>query len=228
MNGTAARAIDRPWLKEYPADVPADIDPEAFDSIKDILSQACERFAPKAAFTCMGKTLTFAELDRLARDFAAYLQNDLKLTRGDRVAVMMPNILQYPVAIFGILRAGYVVVNCNPLYTPRELEHQLKDSGAKAIIVVENFATTLEQCIAKTAVKHVITTQLGDLLGFPKSLIVNLVIKYQKKMVPAWNITGAVRFKDALAKGAASNYVKPAVAGSDIAFLQYTGGTTGV
>jgi len=228
MNATAAQAQDRPWLKEYPKDVPADINPDAFDSVKDILNQACERFAAQPAFTCMGKTLTFAEIDRHARDFAAYLQNDLKLTRGDRVAVMMPNILQYPVAIFGILRAGFVVVNCNPLYTPRELEHQLKDSGAKAIVVIENFATTLEQCIAKTSVKHVITTELGDLLGFPKSLIVNWVIKYKKKMVPSWNIAGAVRFKDALAKGAASQYTKPAVAGSDIAFLQYTGGTTGV
>jgi len=226
MNATAAQAQDRPWLKEYPKDVPADINPDAFDSVKDILNQACERFAAQPAFTCMGKTLTFAEIDRHARDFAAYLQNDLKLTRGDRVAVMMPNILQYPVAIFGILRAGFVVVNCNPLYTPRELEHQLKDSGAKAIVVIENFATTLEQCIAKTSVKHVITTELGDLLGFPKSLIVNWVIKYKKKMVPSWNIAGAVRFKDALAKGAASQYTKPAVAGSDIAFLQYTGGTT--
>ncbi len=228
MNTTAAQGNERPWLKEYPKDVPADIDPEAFDSIKDILNQACERFAAQPAFTCMGKTLTFAEIDRHARDFAAYLQNDLKLTRGDRVAVMMPNILQYPVVIFGILRAGFVVVNCNPLYTPRELEHQLKDSGAKAIVVVENFATTLEQCIAKTSVKHVITTELGDLLGFPKSLIVNWVIKHKKKMVPAWNIPGAVRFKDALKKGAELPYTKPSVAGSDIAFLQYTGGTTGV
>ena len=218
----------RPWLAQYPNGVPADIDPDAFDSIKDILNDACARFHDRPAFTCMGKTLTFGELDRLARDFAAYLQSELKLSHGDRVAIMMPNILQYPVALFGILRAGFVVVNCNPLYTPRELEHQLKDSGAKAIVVVENFANTLEQCIAKTAIKHVITTEIGDLLGFPKSLIVNLVIKYKKKLVPAWNLPGAVSFKSVLAKGAGMNYTKPNVVGSDIAFLQYTGGTTGV
>jgi len=228
MNAPMPSSTARPWLDQYPKGVPADIDPDAFASIKDILNQACERYSDKPAFTCMGKSLTFSELDRLARDFAAYLQCELKLTRGDRVAIMMPNILQYPVAIFGILRAGFVVVNCNPLYTPRELEHQLKDSGAKAIVVIENFATTLEQCIGKTAVKHVITTELGDMLGFPKSLIVNLVIKYKKKMVPAWNLPGAVPFKAALAKGADLAYTKPDVVGSDIAFLQYTGGTTGV
>ena len=228
MNAPMPTSNARPWLDQYPKGVPADIDPDAFASIKDILNQACERFADKPAFTCMGKSISFAELDRLARDFAAYLQCELKLTRGDRVAIMMPNILQYPVAIFGILRAGFVVVNCNPLYTPRELEHQLKDSGAKAIVVIENFATTLEQCIGKTAVKHVITTELGDLLGFPKALMVNWVIKHKKKMVPAWNIPGAVKFKAALAKGADLAYTKPDVVGSDIAFLQYTGGTTGV
>jgi long-chain acyl-CoA synthetase len=228
MNAAALPIQDRPWLSGYPKGVPADIDPDAFQSLKDILNQACERFGDKPAFTCMGKTLSFRELDKLSRDFAAYLQAELKLTRGDRVAVMMPNILQYPVAIFGILRAGFVVVNCNPLYTPRELEHQLKDSGAKAVLVVENFATTLEQCIAKTNVKHVITTELGDLLGFPKSFIVNWVIKHKKKMVPPWNIPGAKRFKDVLAKGALHPYAKPDVVGSDIAFLQYTGGTTGV
>lgn len=228
MNAFAEPIPARPWLSAYPSGVPAEIDPDAYQSIKDILNQACEKFADRPAFTCMGKSMTYRELDVAARNFAAYLQNDLKLTRGDRVAVMMPNILQYPVAIFGILRAGFIVVNCNPLYTPRELEHQLKDSGAKAIVIIENFATTLEHCIANTSVKHVMTTQLGDMLGFPKSLIVNLVVRHKKKMIPAWNIPGAITFKSALAKGASLPYEKPALAGSDIAFLQYTGGTTGV
>jgi len=218
----------RPWLSSYPAGVPTDINADEFSSIKDLFNQSCEKFANRNAFTCMGKTLSFSDLDTLTTQFAAYLQNDLKLTRGDRVAVMMPNILQYPVAIFGILRAGFTVVNCNPLYTPRELEHQLKDSGAKAIVVVENFANTLESCIAKTEVKHVITTQLGDMLGFPKSLIVNWVIKHKKKMVPAFNLPNAVKFNDGLKRGAALTYMKPTIASSDIAFLQYTGGTTGV
>jgi long-chain acyl-CoA synthetase len=228
MNAMSEPIPARPWLSSYPAGVPAEIDPDAYQSIKDILNQACEKYADRPAFSCMGKTITYRELDIAARNFAAYLQNDLKLTRGDRVALMMPNILQYPIAIYGILRAGFVVVNCNPLYTPRELEHQLKDSGAKAIVIIENFATTLEQCIAKTGVKHVLTTQLGDMLGFPKSLIVNLVVRHKKKMIPAWNIPGATTFKDALSKGASLSYEKPNVVGSDIAFLQYTGGTTGV
>jgi long-chain acyl-CoA synthetase len=228
MNAMTDPVRDRPWLNSYPEGVPAEIDPDAYQSLKDILNQACETYRDKPAFTCMGKTLSFAQLDAMALQLAAYLQSELKLTRGDRVAIMMPNILQYPVAIFAILRAGYVVVNCNPLYTPRELEHQLKDSGTKAIIVVENFAKTLEQCIANTGVKHVITTGLGDLLGFPKSLIVNWVIKHKKKMVPEYNLPQAVRFKDALSRGASLAYVKPDVVGSDIAFLQYTGGTTGV
>ncbi len=228
MNATAAPVYARPWLSEYPKGIPADIDPDAYTSLNVVLQQACQRYANQAAFSCMGKTLSFSQLDRLARDFAAYLQGELKLTRGDRVAIMLPNILQYPIAICGILRAGLVVVNCNPLYTPRELEHQLKDSGAKAIVVIENFATTLEQCIAKTSVKHVITTQLGDLLGFPKSFIVNWVVKHKKKLVPVWNLPGAVSFKSALAKGQTLPLNEPAVVGSDIAFLQYTGGTTGV
>jgi long-chain acyl-CoA synthetase len=228
MNAIAEPVNVRPWLSSYPAGVPADIDPDAFASIKDLFNKSCEKFPNKTAFSCMGKSMTFAELDVATRNFAAYLQSDLKLTRGDRVALMMPNILQYPIAIFGVLRAGFTVVNCNPLYTPRELEHQLKDSGAKAIVVVENFATTLEQCIAKTGVKHVITTQLGDMLGFPKSMIVNWVVKHKKKMVPAWNIPNTVTFKDTLSRGASLTYTKPEVVGSDIAFLQYTGGTTGV
>ncbi len=219
---------ERPWLSSYPTGVPANIDPDAYASIVDLIGESFKKFQHKKAFTCMGKSLTFDELDRKSRNFAAYLQNDLKLIRGDRIAVMMPNILQYPAAIFGILRGGYVVVNCNPLYTPRELEHQLKDSGAKAIVVIENFVTTLQQCVAKTDVKHVITTQMGDMLGFPKSIIINAVLKRIKKMVPAWKIPGSVRFVETLAKGAGLPYNKADVVGSDIAFLQYTGGTTGV
>ena len=226
--GNTPAAQARPWLSSYPVGVPTDIDPDGYASINALVNEAFGKFKDKNAFTCMGKSLTFAALDAASTKFAAYLQSELKLTAGDRVAVMMPNILQYPVAIFGILRAGLVVVNCNPLYTPRELEHQLKDSGAKAILVVENFATTLEQCIAKTDVKHVITTQLGDMLGFPKSMIVNWVVKHRKKMVPPWNIAGAVTFNDAMDAGAALPIREPANVGSDIAFLQYTGGTTGV
>ncbi len=226
--GNTPAAQARPWLSSYPVGVPTDIDPDGYASINALVNEAFGKFKDKKAFTCMGKSLTFAALDAASTKFAAYLQSELKLTAGDRVAVMMPNILQYPVAIFGILRAGLVVVNCNPLYTPRELEHQLKDSGAKAILVVENFATTLEQCIAKTDVKHVITTQLGDMLGFPKSMIVNWVVKHRKKMVPPWNIAGAVAFNNAMDAGAALPTREPANVGSDIAFLQYTGGTTGV
>lgn len=228
MNAIAESAPHRPWLAAYPKGVPHDINPDGYTSLKDILNKACQKYSNKVAFTCMGKSITFQELELAARNMASYLQNDLKLARGDRVAIMMPNILQYPVAIYAILRAGYTVVNCNPLYTPRELEHQLKDSGARAIFVVENFANTLEQVIGKTDVKHVITTQLGDMLGFPKSLIVNWVIKHKKKMVPAWNIPSAVSFKAALARGETLQYNQPVVVGSDIAFLQYTGGTTGV
>ncbi len=176
----------------------------------------------------MGHTISYGELDRQSRAFASYLQNVLKLEKGDRVAVMMPNILQYPIAIFGILHAGFTVVNVNPLYTPRELEHQLHDAGAKAIVILENFATTLQQVIDKTSIRQVITTQAGDMLGFPKSLLVNWVVKYRKKLIPPWNIAGAISFKDALAQGRSATYRPPLVAASDYAFLQYTGGTTGV
>ena len=224
----AASPIDRIWLNSYPEGVPEEIDPDAYASINDIFNQACRKFAHLPAFTCMGKTLTYAELDALAMAFARYLQGTLKLAKGERVAIMMPNILQYPVAVFGILRAGLTVVNCNPLYTPRELEHQLKDSGASAIVIVENFASTLEQVIAKTPIKQVITTQLGDLLGFPKSMLVNYMVKHKKKLVPAWKLPGAITLKSALAKGRSALFTPPAMANTDLAFLQYTGGTTGV
>ncbi len=231
MNDTAAvvaPTVERIWLKSYPDGVPAEINPDSYDSINDVFDQACVKYANSAAFTCMGKTLTYADLDELAKAFAGYLQGTLKLVKGDRVAVMMPNILQYPVAVFGILRAGLTAVNCNPLYTPRELEHQLKDSGARAIIIVENFATTLEQVITKTEIKQVITTQLGDLLGFPKSLLVNYMVKHQKKLVPPWKLPGSITLKEALSAGRLAPFTAPKLANTDLAFLQYTGGTTGV
>lgn len=227
MNAIVAEHI---WLSSYPAGVPAEIDADRYSSIADIFNQACHKYRDLAAFTCMGKTLTYGDLDEKTAAFASYLQVVLKLEKGDRVAVMMPNILQYPVAIFGILRAGFTVVNVNPLYTPRELEHQLHDSGAKAIVIVENFAITLEQVLSKTHITQVITTQVGDFLGFPKSLLVNYVVKHKKKAVPAWNISGSITFKSALSQGhlAAASYVAPQVQSGDHAFLQYTGGTTGV
>jgi long-chain acyl-CoA synthetase len=224
----SASDVATPWLKSYPPGVPATINAARFSSIKDLFNQSCQKYANDAAFSCMGKTITFAELDRLTRAFAAYLQGELKLQQGDRVAVMMPNILQYPVAIFGILRAGLTVVNVNPLYTPRELEHQLNDSGAKVVVILENFATTLEQVIGKTSVKKIVTTQLGDLLGFPKSMLVNWVVKHKKKLVPPWNIPNTISLKAALSAGARAPYTPPKVAATDLAFLQYTGGTTGV
>ncbi len=219
---------ERIWLASYPPGIPHDIDPDRYPNINAVIDEACKTYRDRPAFTCMGKTQTFGDLDLAATHLAAYLRTALKLAQGDRVAIMMPNILQYPIAVFGILRAGLIAVNCNPLYTPRELEHQLKDSGAKAIIVVENCAATLEAVIGKTDVKHVITTGVGDLLGFPKSLIVNFVIKHKKKMVPDYSLPGAVPFKSALSEGSGLSFERPVVKGADLAFLQYTGGTTGV
>ena len=227
-HATATSSIDRPWLKAYPPGVPAEVDADKYASITEVFLKSCEKFRDLAAFSCMGKTITFEDLDRQTLALAGYLQGVAKLQKGDRVAIVMPNILQYPIAIFGILRAGLVVVNCNPLYTPRELEHQLKDSGAKAILIVENFANVLEKVIDKTEVKHVITTQLGDLLGFPKGLITNYVVKHKKKMVPAWNLPGSVTMKSALSSGRSVSFAPPAIVNTDLAFLQYTGGTTGV
>ncbi|HEX4857398.1 MAG TPA: AMP-binding protein [Usitatibacteraceae bacterium] len=221
-------AADAPWLQSYPSGIAHTIDPDRYPSINAIVDEACKTFADRPAFTCLDKTLSFREVDTRATQLAAYLSGVLRLSRGDRVAIMMPNLLQYPIAVFGILRAGLVVVNCNPLYTPRELEHQLKDSGAKAIVVVENCASTLEQVIARTDVRHVVTTQVGDLLGFPKSLLVNFVIKHRKKLVPTWSLPGAVSFRAALASGSAAPFSPPQMRGDELAFLQYTGGTTGV
>lgn len=217
-----------PWLAEYPPGVPQTIDIDAYASLADVLERSCAKFGASPAFECMGQRIDFAALDRLTQDFASYLQNVLGLQRGDRVALMMPNLLQYPVALFGVLRAGLVVVNVNPLYTARELEHQLRDSGAKAIVVVENFCATLQQVIDKTQVKHVITTQVGDLLPLPKRVLTNLVVKRVKKLVPKWRIDGSIGFRETLAKGRMQPYARLPLTHDDIAFLQYTGGTTGL
>ena len=221
-------ATDRVWLKTYPKGVPADIDPSAYANVREIFAESCRKFSAAPAFTNMGRTITYGELDRLSRDFGAWLRGPAGLARGARVALMMPNLLQYPVALFGALRAGFTVVNCNPLYTPRELEHQLKDSGAEAIVILENFAHTLQAVRASSQVKTIVTTQLGDMLGFPKSAITNFVVKRVKKMVPEWSLPGAVTFGDALAGGHGKPLEEPPLGHDDIAFLQYTGGTTGI
>ena len=220
--------VDRIWLKHYPSGIPAEIDPDRFSSIPDLLGKTVARFPNRPAFHNLGYTLTFTALERLSRDFAAFLQGLPGMGKGERVAIMSPNLLQYPVALFGILRAGMTVVNVNPLYTPRELEHQLKDSGAKAIVIVENFARTLQRVLPDTPVEHVITTQVGDLLPPRKRLIVNFIVKRAKRMVPAWRIEGSLKLRTALARGARSPFKAVDVAPDDIAFLQYTGGTTGV
>jgi long-chain acyl-CoA synthetase len=220
--------MEKIWLKSYPAGVPADIDADRYRSINAVFEESCQRFGAKPGFVHMGRQLTFAELDRYTAQFASYLQHVCGLKKGDRIALQMPNSLQYPIAMFGALRAGLIIVNTNPLYTPREMEHQFKDSGAQAIVITANFAHNLEQVIAQTGIKHVIVTELGDMLPFPKGWIVNAAVKYIKKMVPAYNLPGAVTFKQALAKGAAKPMQPVEVNSDDIAFLQYTGGTTGV
>ncbi len=216
------------WHKGYDAGVPYEINPNEYSSINDVLEVGFTKFKDLPAFHNMGTTLTYSEIELLSRKFASYLQNDLQLQKGDRVAIMMPNILQYPIALFGVLRAGLVAVNVNPLYTPRELEHQLKDAGCKAIVIYANSAAVLEKILANTPVKTVILTEIGDMLKFPKNYIVNFVIKNVKKMIPAFNIPNAVDFKECLAKGAAEKFKKADVKLDDTAFLQYTGGTTGV
>jgi len=220
--------MNKPWLAQYPAAVPAEIDFGPLASLNDVLGASCARFADRPAFNSMGTVMSFRQLDEASRAFAAWLQKVAGLKRGDRVALMMPNLLQYPVAMFGVLRAGMVVVNVNPLYTPRELEHQLNDSGAAAIVVLENFAHTLEQVLRATRVRVVVTTQVGDLLPPLKRVLTNAVVKYVKKMVPRWRLEGAIAFNRVLAAGRAQSLDEPALSRADLAFLQYTGGTTGV
>ena len=217
----------RPWLKAYPEGVPADIDETQYVSLVALMQESFAQYADRVAYSFMGKDVTFGQTDKLSQALAAYLQS-LGLAKGERVAIMMPNCPQYPVAVAAILRAGLVVVNVNPLYTPRELEYQLKDSGAKAIVIVENFASTLEECIANTPVKQVVLCAMGDQLGFLKGTLVNWVVRHVKKMVPDFNLPAAVRFNDAIAKGQRAKLTPPHLTPDDVAVLQYTGGTTGV
>ena len=220
--------MNKIWLNSYPEDVPAEIDINAFKSVTEVFEYSANKFRDRPCFSNFGTTLSFGDMDQAARNLAAYLQQKVGLKKGDRVAIMMPNLLQDPISIFGILRAGLTVVNVNPLYTARELQHQLKDSGTTCIIILENFAHVLQDIIDQTDVRHVIVTRMGDCLKFPKSMLVNLVIKYVKKMVPSYKLAGAVAFKDALATGAGLSLTKIETRHDDIAFLQYTGGTTGV
>ncbi|MCX7057194.1 MAG: AMP-binding protein, partial [Proteobacteria bacterium] len=221
-------AVDKIWLKSYPPGVPAEIDPDQFRSLVQLFDSAVLKYADRPAFTNMGRTITFRELDTLSRTFGAWLQKEARLKRGERIALMMPNILQYPIALFGALRAGLVVVNTNPLYTARELEHQLKDSGAKAIVVFENAAHVLEQCIGATDVEEVIITGIGDMLGFPKGPIVNFMLRHVRKQVKRYTLPDAHSFDAVLEQGKWVNLETPKLTLDDIAFLQYTGGTTGV
>jgi long-chain acyl-CoA synthetase len=220
--------MEKIWLKSYPPGVPAEVNLDEFNSLNSVLKWVCERYPDLPAFSNQGTTITYRQLDGLSRSFAAYLQNVAGLSRGERIAIMMPNLLQYPIALFGALRAGCIVVNTNPLYTPRELEHQLVDSGAIAIVVLDNFAHTLEQVLPNTSVRHVITTSVGDMLHFPKAQIVNLVFKHIRHMVPEWHIPGAATFSEALKRGADMALNEIVLKAGDTAFLQYTGGTTGV
>jgi long-chain acyl-CoA synthetase len=219
--------MDRIWLKSYPPGIPAQIDPARLQTLKQLLEETCAQHADRVAFVQMGTQLTYRQLDERTRAFGAWLQHN-GLKKGDRLAIMLPNTLQYPIALFGALRAGLVVVNTNPLYTAPELEHQLQDCGAVAIVIIENFAHVLQQVIAKTSIKHVLVTAAGDYLGFPKSLIVNYVVRHMRKQVPAWNIPQSRSFTDAVAAGAGLQLAPTALSSDDLAFLQYTGGTTGV
>jgi long-chain acyl-CoA synthetase len=220
-------SIERPWLAHYPEGVPAQIDINQYASLAAVVEEAFERFRHRPAFSSFGKVLSYGQIDEMSRQFAGYLTGELKLGKGDRIAIMMPNVLQYPIALFGALRAGLVVVNTNPMYTARELKHQLEDAGAKAIVVLDNFAATLQQVVAETHVEHIVTTGIGDLLG-AKGVLINFALKHVKKMVPDYQLPHAVRFTDALSKGASHPLPKVQLDHEDIAFLQYTGGTTGV
>ena len=219
--------MEKTWLNEYQEGVAHEINVDEYKNIPHILDKSFEDYADKPAFTCMDKTFTYHEIDYLSKKFGSYLQNQLGLSKGDRVALMMPNILQYPVALMGVLRTGMIAVNVNPLYTAKELEHQLNDSGAETIIIFENSASILEKVLPKTKIKNIITTGIGDLLGFPKSMIVNFVIKYVKKMVPSWDLN-SIKFNDVLADGDQAKFKAADISLDDVAFLQYTGGTTGL
>ena len=216
------------WLKRYPPEVPKTLDLDPDETLVDIFAYACDKFPQRPAFVNFGRTLSFADLNELSGRFAAYLQTELALARGDRVAIMVPNLLQYPVALFGILRAGLVVTNINPLYTSHELQHQLNDSGARAIIIVANSAHELTPVVADTQVEHVLVTEIGDLLGFPKRQLVNFVVRYIKRMVPSYSLPAAIPFGDALRRDGPAFEPPADLCGADLAFLQYTGGTTGV
>jgi long-chain acyl-CoA synthetase len=220
--------VDRVWLQHYPPGVPTDIDPDEYASLREIFEEACAAYGNRIAYRNLGATLSYAQLEALSRAFAAWLQKKSGLAHGDRVAVMMPNLLQYPIALYGILRAGMVVVNVNPLYTARELEHQLKDSGAKVIVILENFAHVLQEVLPRTGLKHVLVTKVGDLLGFPRGMMVNFVLRRVRKQIPPWNMPGASTFKSALSAGLGLKLEAAEIGPQDIAFLQYTGGTTGV
>ncbi|EIG25814.1 long-chain-fatty-acid--CoA ligase FadD [Haemophilus paraphrohaemolyticus] len=220
--------MEKIWFDNYPPNAEKTIDVTKYESLVEMFEAAVKRHPDMPAYINMGQVLTFRKLEERSRAFAAYLQNELRLEKGDRVALMMPNLLQYPIALFGALRAGLVIVNVNPLYTPRELEHQLNDSGAKAIVIVSNFAATLEKVVFNTQVEHVILTRMGDQLSFGKRTLVNFVVKYIKKLVPKYKLPHAVSFREALSIGKQRQYVKPNLESSDLAFLQYTGGTTGV
>lgn len=220
--------MEKIWLHSYPPGIPAEVDTNEFRSIGDLFEQGVRKFGSRTAYVCMDKRLSYAELDGLSARFAAYLQGELKLAPGARVALMMPNVLQYPVAMFGALRAGYVVVNVNPLYTARELEHQLRDAGVEAIVILENFAHTLELVARNMPVRHVVVTSLGELLGFPKRLLVNFVVRRVRKLVPEWTLPGAISFSRALSLGARHTLQPTRIDHDSIAYLQYTGGTTGV
>lgn len=225
---TTSTVSSHPWLRFYPKEVPAEINPDAYSSLAAMLEEGCRKFKDRPAYACMGKQITFGELDKLSEQFASFLQNELALKKGDRLAIQMPNCLQYPVAMFGALRAGLAVVNTNPLYTPREMQHQFNDSGAKAIVILANFAHNLEKIITRTDIQHVVITQLGDLLGFPKKQLVNAVVNYVKKLVPAYRLPQAISFTDALSRGSTQPFRPVAIQNTDLAFIQYTGGTTGV
>ena len=220
--------MDRIWLTAYPSGVPREVDPSVYPSLKHLFESSCEKYAGAPAFTNMNATLSFSQLEEVSRAFAAWLRHKSGLQPGDRIALMMPNILQYPIAMFGALRAGLVIVNTNPLYTAHELEHQLRDSGAKAIVILENFVHVLQSVLPRTDIKRVLVTGVGDLLGFPRGFIVNMVLRHVRKQVPPWSIPGAIRFKDALSSGLGLKLGEVEVGPEDIAYLQYTGGTTGV